>query len=46
MQSKFLHVLVEGPSQIMEIHQQKARDSIPVLGYCGGYCVECCEGPS
>ena len=44
MQSKFLHVLVEGLS--MKIHQQKARDSIPVLGYCGGYCVECCEGSS
>lgn len=42
MQSKFLYVLVEGPSKIMEIHQQKAGHGIPS----GGCCVECYKGPS
>lgn len=27
--NKFLYVLVEGPSKIMEIYQQKAGDGVP-----------------
>lgn len=30
MQNKFLYVLVEGPSKIMEIYQQKAGDGVPL----------------